>query len=228
MRTKLSPGISTAVCLMVLSFPLATLAQSGVPSQGAFEQSLRPIPRALQGGHQGLPTAGLIARPDTGAALSAPSAESRSDGNAEPPMHRKKPGMAMVAPAHRSSATAPAEANPKPSISVQTIQFEFGSAKLRPESIETLHNLGNALNQGLSDQKLFVIEGHTDAVGSRAYNLELSRKRAEAVKDFLVNTMGVSPSRLEAVGKGSAEPANSRDPYAAENRRVVVINNEAG
>ena len=111
---------------------------------------------------------------------------------------------------------------------MQTIQFEFGSAKLRPESIETLHNLGNALNHGLSDQKLFVIEGHTDAVGSRPYNLELSRKRAEAVKDFLVNTMGVAPSRLEAVGKGSAEPANSRDPNAAENRRVVVINNEAG
>jgi len=72
-----------------------------------------------------------------------------------------------------------------------------------------------------------VIEGHTDAVGARAYNIELSRMRAQAVKDFLVNEMAVDASRLEVVGKGSAEPANRRNPYASENRRVVVVN-EAG
>jgi len=132
-----------------------------------------------------------------------------------------------VSAAHPRSAAAAADSSSKPSISIQNIQFEFGSAKLKPESIETLRNLGNALNQGLRDQKLFVIEGHTDAVGARAYNIELSRVRAQAVKDFLVNEMAVEASRLEVVGKGSAEPANRRNPYASENRRVVVVN-EAG
>jgi outer membrane protein OmpA-like peptidoglycan-associated protein len=228
MKTRFSVVVATIVCFVAQSFPLTVEAQSGVPSQGIFEQSLRPVPRALQGGHQGLPTAGTISRPDTGAAFSVPSASGPNESDVERSTAKKKPTVTVTASSHRSAATAPSDSAPKPSISVQTIQFEFSSAKLKPESIETLRNLGDALNQGLSDQKLFLIEGHTDAAGARAYNLELSRLRAEAVKDFLVNTMGVSPSRLTALGKGSADPINSRNPYAAENRRVVVINNDAG
>ena len=109
-------------------------------------------------------------------------------------------------------------------MTLRTITFEFGSAQLRPESIQTLRNLGNALNQDLKDEKAFVIEGHTDKTGSRAYNDELSKKRAEAVKDYLVNQMSVSSDRLQTVGKGFAEPVDSRRPYAPENRRVVVVN----
>jgi len=130
----------------------------------------------------------------------------------------------MGAPAHRSSETPLADIDSKASISVQTIKFEFGSARLKPESIATLRNLGNALNQGLSDQKLFLIEGHTDGIGTPAYNLELSRLRAQTVRDYLVNDMGVAASRLEVVGKGFAEPANPRNPHAAENRRVRIVN----
>ena len=104
------------------------------------------------------------------------------------------------------------------------IAFEFGSAQLKPETLDTLRNLGKALNENLGDRKLFEIEGHTDAVGSLAYNSELSRLRAEAVKDFLVRQMGVSTERLAIAGRGFCAPANPRDPYAAENRRVVVIN----
>src|SRR5260370_28048174 len=109
-------------------------------------------------------------------------------------------------------------------VALNTIQFEFGSDRLKPESMETLKNLGGALNEELKDQKLFRIEGHTDASGKRAYNAVLSDRRAEAVKDYLVQEMHVSPDRLEAVGKGSSQPAVPKNPYAAQNRRVVVIN----
>ncbi len=109
-------------------------------------------------------------------------------------------------------------------IGLDTIQFEFGSDRLKPDSMETLRNLGTALNQGLKDQKIFLIEGHTDAVGNRAYNTELSKRRADAVKDFLVREMGVSADRLQTVGKGSSEPAVPKNPFAAQNRRVVVVN----
>jgi hypothetical protein len=85
-------------------------------------------------------------------------------------------------------------------------------------------NLGGALNEELKDQKLFRIQGHTDASGSRTYNAVLSDRRAEAVKDYLVQEMHVSPDRLEAVGKGSSQPVVPKNPYAAQNRRVVVIN----
>ncbi len=68
----------------------------------------------------------------------------------------------------------------------------------------------------------FVIEGHTDASGSPAQNLRLSRERAEQVRLYLV-TLGVAGERLSAVGKGASEPVNAADPRAAENRRVRVV-----
>ena len=69
----------------------------------------------------------------------------------------------------------------------------------------------------------FRIEGHTDARGAAAYNQRLSAARAEAVAHFLVQR-GVAADRVQAVGRGSSEPANPRDPIAAENRRVHVVN----
>ena len=110
------------------------------------------------------------------------------------------------------------------SVPLNTIQFEFGSDRLKPESMETLKNLGGALNEELKDQKLFRIEGDTDASGRRAYNAVLSDRRAETVKDYLVQEMHVSPDRLEAVGKGSSQPAVPKNSFAAQNRRVVVVN----
>jgi outer membrane protein OmpA-like peptidoglycan-associated protein len=131
------------------------------------------------------------------------------------------PHEAKPHPALPDAAASAAESG---RVTFRTITFQFGSAQLRPESIETLRNLGNALNQQLKDEKAFVIEGHTDRTGTRAYNDELSRRRAEAVKDYLVRDLGVSADRLQAVGKGFSEPVNPRQPYAAENRRVVVVN----
>jgi outer membrane protein OmpA-like peptidoglycan-associated protein len=112
----------------------------------------------------------------------------------------------------------------QPTASFNAIQFEFASARLKPESIETLRNLGNALNNELKNEKLFLIEGHADGAGRHKYNTMLSYRRAEAVKDYLVQQMGVAPARLQTVGKGSSEPADPKNRYGAENRRVVVIN----
>jgi outer membrane protein OmpA-like peptidoglycan-associated protein len=114
-----------------------------------------------------------------------------------------------------------------PSVTLRTITFEFGSAQLKPESIETLRNLGNSLNHDLRDEKAFVIEGHTDKSGTRAYNDELSKRRADAVKEYLVKDMGVSADRLRTEGKGFSELADPKHPYAATNRRVVVVNGGA-
>jgi outer membrane protein OmpA-like peptidoglycan-associated protein len=124
-------------------------------------------------------------------------------------------------PVSRPTASA---AIVQPSMVLNTIMFKFGSADLDPRSTETLRNLGNALNQGLKEEKVFVIEGHTDRAGTNTYNEELSKQRAEAVKEYLIKEIGVSPERLKAVGKGFAELANPRDPFGGENRRVIVVN----
>jgi OOP family OmpA-OmpF porin len=208
------------------------LAQTSpaAPSQQEIEIKLR-----------GLPTLGPApARPHNMAVVPASVPPSETDEpwaahrhpywrahqrNASATMYHRSYGRApqrsaSAVPADRTAATQAA----RPSMDFQTITFRFGSAELTPQSVETLRNLGNALNQGLKDVKKFIVQGHTDRVGSAAYNLDLSKRRAEAVRDYLVNKMGVAPDRLEAVGLGFSEPVDPARPYAAENRRVVVIN----
>ena len=103
------------------------------------------------------------------------------------------------------------------------IQFDFNSVKVKPESQQALSNLAQALqSKELVDSK-FAVEGHTDAKGRADYNLKLSQQRADAVRAFLASN-GVVDARLQAVGKGSSELANTADPLAAENRRVRIVN----
>ena len=110
----------------------------------------------------------------------------------------------------------------KPSLSL-LIQFDFNSAKVKPESQQALSNLAQALqSKELVDAK-FAVEGHTDAKGRADYNLKLSQQRADAVRAYLASS-GVADARLQAVGKGATELANTADPLAADNRRVRIVN----
>jgi outer membrane protein OmpA-like peptidoglycan-associated protein len=103
------------------------------------------------------------------------------------------------------------------------IQFDFNSAKVKPESHEALANLSQALlSQELAGSR-FAVEGHTDAKGPAEYNRKLSEQRALAVRDLL-RIQGVAEVRLVASGKGASELANTDDPFAAENRRVRIVN----
>ena len=125
-------------------------------------------------------------------------------------------------PATQPTAPAPASATePPPSLSL-AIQFDLNSARVRPESGAMLGNLVAALLSPDLKSNRFVIEGHTDARGGAASNLRLSQQRADEVRLYLV-ALGVHPARLKAVGKGSSEPANLKDPLAADNRRVRVV-----
>lgn len=113
------------------------------------------------------------------------------------------------------------EAGPAPSLSL-AIQFDLNSARVRPESGAVLGNLVAALLSPDLKANRFVIEGHTDGRGVAAANLRLSQQRADEVRLYLV-ALGVHPARLKAVGKGSSEPANPKDPMSADNRRVRVV-----
>lgn len=102
------------------------------------------------------------------------------------------------------------------------INFEFDSARLTPAGRRALQPVAEALASNELRDKRFVIEGHTDAKGRASYNLSLSKRRAQTVKQYLVNKFAFEPSRLATVGKGSSELLNSAAPYASENRRVVI------
>jgi OmpA-OmpF porin, OOP family len=214
MSSRVVIGVAALTCLAIGAPQLQ--AQTKAPSPAEIEQQLRPAPKL--GPSQGLPQIG-VSRPEANPNFH-PAAASPEAGAPTPPGGKKRPPSGAVVASQRPATTE----SPAPRMAFSTIQFAFGSTQLTPESTETLRNLGDVLNHRLSDQKSFLIEGHTDRKGTRAYNDELSKGRAEAVKDYLVRETGVAPDRLQTVGKGYSEPVNPETPYAAENRRVVVVN----
>jgi outer membrane protein OmpA-like peptidoglycan-associated protein len=106
---------------------------------------------------------------------------------------------------------------------VYEIYFEFNSDRIREESEPTLREIAAVLKRH-ADWKLG-IEGHTDSVASDAYNLELSKRRAAAVKDALVSRYAVGAVRLSTAGYGETRPKDRNDTLEgrARNRRVELV-----
>jgi len=104
------------------------------------------------------------------------------------------------------------------------VLFAYNSDQLLPESIPILTKLGQALASDELKAGKFLINGHTDARGGRGYNLALSQRRALAVRAFLIKNFGIDAARLTAIGFGQEHPRNLQDPFAAENRRVQIVN----
>lgn len=102
------------------------------------------------------------------------------------------------------------------------IQFDYNSAKLRPEAKSYLDEVGRMLTMDRFAGESLVIEGHTDAKGSDAYNLKLSQLRAQTVKQYLTSQFAIQPERLRIVGLGESRPLPNKDPYDPLNRRVEL------
>jgi len=104
------------------------------------------------------------------------------------------------------------------------IQFDFDSARINPNSYRALGLVADAMYHPHLQGYCFLIVGHTDAIGSREYNLKLSGQRADAIKEALVNPFGINPARVSAVGLGEEQMLEPANPDSAENRRVQIIN----
>ncbi len=100
------------------------------------------------------------------------------------------------------------------------IKFGYNSTAILPESLPFLEEVGKMLEMPAYAQKKLVVEGHTDASGSRGYNQYLSEKRAEAVKVYLMDRFSITKDRLVVNGMGENQPLAGLSPYAATNRRV--------
>jgi len=109
----------------------------------------------------------------------------------------------------------------KPGVSVaMLINFEYNSSELTAESKVRLDTLGEMLNMDQALDKSVVVEGHTDVVGSEAYNLALSLRRAESVKRYLVFQHDISDQRLVIEGRGEGQLIDPQNPKGSMNRRV--------
>jgi outer membrane protein OmpA-like peptidoglycan-associated protein len=102
------------------------------------------------------------------------------------------------------------------------VNFDFNSAHLSNDGMIALDALGKALSDPVLREERFRIEGHTDAVGSDAYNQKLSEARAAAVRAYLAQNFALDPARFEVLGLGKSQLYDASDPTAAINRRVQV------
>ncbi len=111
----------------------------------------------------------------------------------------------------------------KGSVSTNEIQFDFNSDKIKPSSYEIINAFGEALKQN-SDLRIRIV-GHTDNVGKDDYNKQLSTKRADAVRAYIIANFEISSERVQTEGRGAASPTvpNSTEEGRAKNRRVEFI-----
>jgi OmpA-OmpF porin, OOP family len=111
-----------------------------------------------------------------------------------------------------------------PSIDVNTITFETGSWDISPDQAARLQVIADGLNRAITrnPREVFLIEGHTDAVGNDTDNLSLSDRRAESAAELLTQQFGVPAENLTSQGYGSQYLKEQTDGPSRINRRVTV------
>lgn len=143
----------------------------------------------------------------------------------------RQPSAALALRPAASRPAAPRTPAPAPTaIEVGSLDlylpFDSGSDRLTPAARNTLEKLGRVMTSPELAGSRFRIIGHTDTVGSRALNEQLSARRAATVAEFLATAYRVDHARLVTVGMGSAQPLVPTGDNVPEprNRRVQVVN----
>lgn len=106
---------------------------------------------------------------------------------------------------------------------VAEIQFDEDAAVVRPDSYRTLGRIADTLYHPSLLGYKFLIVGHTPSAGRRDHNLTLSQRRADVIRDVLVNTFKVSPKRLQALGLGEEQLLDRAHPAAPINAQIHVM-----
>lgn len=114
-------------------------------------------------------------------------------------------------------------AKERPNIDLE-ITFDYNSAELSQKAMPAVEALGKALTNPDLKGTTFVLAGHTDAKGGDQYNQDLSERRADTLKKYLMSKFGLAAADLVTVGYGKSKLKNPADPTADENRRVQVVN----
>jgi outer membrane protein OmpA-like peptidoglycan-associated protein len=116
-------------------------------------------------------------------------------------------------------------AKDKPNIDLE-ITFNYNSADISAKSLPSVQALGRALTNPDLKGSTFVVAGHTDAAGSETYNQDLSERRADSIKRYLMDNYHIAAPDLVTVGYGKTKLKDPSQPLAEVNRRVQVVNME--
>lgn len=134
--------------------------------------------------------------------------------------------------ADRIKARADAQPQKRPPIAPQLtklpqirfdVVFDPDSSLIRPASYQTIGSIADALTDPKMRPYRYLIVDHVEAAGRRDHNLILSQRRADSIRDVLVNTFKVSPKRLLALGLGEEQLQDVNRPAAPANARVQII-----
>ncbi len=201
--------IIPAIAVVMLAAPVH--AQADQQAVDALIGQLRPRSATAPIVQRGLPKPGApIAQPSP----TQPASASQAVVAPRP-----------VAPAAATTTATTTAADSRPSANMN-ILFVTGSAELTPSAVQALRTLGQALTHESMGQSRFLIEGHTDSVGDRAMNQNLSERRAATVAGFLVQEFRLPPERLSTRGVGEEQlmvPTADNVPEP-RNRRVHIVN----
>jgi outer membrane protein OmpA-like peptidoglycan-associated protein len=114
-------------------------------------------------------------------------------------------------------------ASTRPRIDLE-IQFDYNSAEISKTSTQAVQELGKALSNPSLKDSTFVVAGHTDGIGGEAFNQDLSERRADTIKRYLVQNYRIAGGDLVTVGYGKTKLKDAQDPTDPVNRRVQVVN----
>ncbi len=116
-------------------------------------------------------------------------------------------------------------AKDKPNIDLE-ITFDYNSADISAKSLPSVQALGSALTSADLKGSTFIVAGHTDAAGGDAYNQDLSERRSDSIKRYLMEKFSIAGADLVTVGYGKSKLKDPNQPMAEVNRRVQVVNME--
>ena len=114
----------------------------------------------------------------------------------------------------------------KPKVDLE-INFDFNSAAISQNSQSAVQHLGEALSDAQFRGQTFIVSGYTDAIGGEAFNQDLSNRRADTIKKYLVDHYHIAAGDLVTVGYGKTHLKDAANPDSPVNRRVQVVNSEA-
>ena len=133
---------------------------------------------------------------------------------------RNRPTRSLSAAEREEIATIVKD---KPKIDLE-INFDYNSANISARSLPSVQALGRALSNPDLKGSTFIVAGHTDAAGGDAYNQDLSERRADSIKRYLVDKFHIAGTDLVTVGYGKTKLKDPANPLADINRRVQVAN----
>jgi outer membrane protein OmpA-like peptidoglycan-associated protein len=209
MRRNFVAIVSVVAVGAVLSFGVSRALAAEDVSEDQILKALTPAKKPL--------TRGLSAGPQTHTDAVEDAAQAKFVSSI-----RGRTTRSLSASEREEIATIAKE---KPNVDLE-ITFDYNSANISAKSLASVQALGRALTNPDLKGSTFVVAGHTDAVGGDAYNQDLSERRADSIKHYLMDNYHIAAGDLVTVGYGKSKLKDPGHPLAEVNRRVQVVNME--